>query len=161
MIVREACHHDDDAIRRVVESAFNRRAEVNLVDRLRSEGDAVISLVGVEETGVIGHVLFSKMSAPFPTLGLGPLSVAPQHQRLGAGTRLIRAGLERAEMAGWKCVFVLGNPAYYTRFGFNAALASKFICRYAGPHLMALTFGPGVSVLSGEVEYAPAFQNLG
>jgi putative acetyltransferase len=100
------------------------------------------------------------MAAPFPALGLAPLSVAPVHQRLGVGRQLIGAGIERAAKGGWACVFVLGDPAYYTRFGFDAALASGFKSPYAGSYFMALALGLNLPATTGVVEYAPAFKSL-
>lgn len=94
--------------------------------------------------------MFSRMTASFPALGLGPVSVKPERQRSGVGSRLISEGLARAQGDGWKAVFVLGDPDYYRRFGFNPALASRFHCRYSGPHLMALALGGG-SLTSGRL----------
>ncbi|MFN4090068.1 MAG: GNAT family N-acetyltransferase [Alphaproteobacteria bacterium] len=87
--------------------------------------------------------------------------LAPWRRRGVAGT-LIRAGLAQAGEAGWQGVFVLGDPEYYNRFGFDAAAASGFVKPYAGPHLMALAPGGGhPPVRSGRIEHAPAFAELG
>lgn len=59
---------------------------------------------------------------------LGPLGVVPSHQRCGAGTALVREGLERLEKRGVRQVFVLGDPAYYGRFGFRAERDVKTPC---------------------------------
>jgi len=64
--------------------------------------------------------------------------------------------------AGWGAVFVLGNPAYYGRFGFNAGDASGFTSPYAGLHFMVLALARGgLPMLRGRVEYAAAFAKLG
>ena len=156
-VIRDEGPMDRAAVRAVIEAAFARPDEADLVDRLREDGDREVSLVAVEGGEIVGHVLFSKMSAPFRALGLAPVAVAPARQRSGIGSRLIRAGLERARAAGWQGVFVLGDPAYYRRFGFDPALAAGFACVYAGPHLMALALGPALPVRGGEIGYAPAF----
>ncbi len=160
MVVREESPADISAIRRVVGQAFGRPDEADLVDRLRTADDAVVSLVAEDEV-IIGHVLLSRMSAPFPALGLAPLSVAPSHQRSGVGSRLVRASLDRARQDGWKGVFVLGEPDYYRRFGFDPSLASGFACDYAGPYLMALALDGALPVGEGRIAYAPAFAALG
>jgi putative acetyltransferase len=160
MVVREETPADVSAIQRVVSEAFGRPDEADLVDRLRIAGDAVVSLVA-EEDGIVGHVLLSRMSAPFPALGLAPLSVAPSHQRRGVGSRLVRDALDRARRGGWRGVFVLGEPEYYRRFGFDPSLASGFACDYAGPFLMALALEGGLPVGEGRIAYAPAFAALG
>ena len=151
---------DIPAIRDVVVAAFGRDMEAELVDRLRGDGDGVISLVAVEGGRIVGHVLFSRMSAPFRALGLAPVSVAPDRQRSGIGSGLIRAGLARSARDGWQAVFVLGEPAFYRRFGFDPDLAKGFSSPYAGPYLMALALDGRLPVTKGEIEYAAAFAGL-
>ena len=101
------------------------------------------------------------MSAPFKAVGLAPVSVAPARQRCGIGRRLIRAGLRRAADEGWQGAFVLGDPAYYRRFGFNPERASGFASPYAGPHLMVLGLHGDLAATEGRIDYAPAFAALG
>ena len=159
-IIRDEEAGDEPGIRAVVAAAFARQGEARLVERLRTAGDAVISLVAVDRDEIVGHAVWSKMSAPFRALGLGPVAVTPDRQRAGIGDRLIRAGLEQAREAGWQAVFVLGDPAYYGRFGFDAGQASGFMCRYAGRHFMVLALGGPLPVTRGVVEYASAFALL-
>lgn len=132
---------DRTAIRQIVAAAFGGDIEADLVDALRTDGDSSISLVAEDEGAIIGHVLFSPMEAPFRALGLGPVAVLPARQRSGVGGALIRAGIEEARRQGWQGIFVLGEPAFYRRFGFDPALAAGFDCVYAGPYLMALPLG--------------------
>jgi len=161
MIIRSEDPTDLAAIRSVVTAAFSRPDEANLVDRLRQEGDSVISLVALEGSELVGHVLFSRMRAPLWALGLAPVSVIPERQRGGIGTRLIRAGLDQSRQRGWRGVFVLGDPAYYGRFGFDAGLARGFQSPYRGPHFMALALDAELPTAAGVAEYAPAFRALG
>ena len=160
MVVGEEAPPDIPAIRAVVEAAFDRSDEAELVARLRADGDAVTSLVAVDDDRIVGHVMLSRMTAPFRALGLAPVSVAPDRQRSGIGSRLIRDGLARAAAAGWEGVFVLGEPAYYRRFGFSPALASGFASPYAGPYLMALALAGALPARDGRIAYAPAFATL-
>lgn len=161
MIIRCEEPADVSEIRKIVESAFPTPAEARLVERLRSDGDAVISMVAVESGIVVGHVMLSKMDAPFRALGLAPLAVAPDRQRKGIGGSLVRSALKEAEKKGWQGIFVLGDPDLYQRFGFDPALASGFTSPYAGPHLMALSFNRPLPVATGIIGYAPAFAALG
>ena len=152
---------DIAAIHQLVAAAFQRSDEANLVDRLRMNGECVISLVALDGAEIIGHALFSKMAAPFLALGLAPVSVKPIRQRAGIGSQLIRVGLDRARQAGWQAVFVLGDPKYYRRFGFDPDLASAFSCRYSGPNLMALALTTDLPTSEGVIEYAPVFHSFG
>ena len=153
---------DVAAIRFVEEVAFGRSAEAQLVDDLRDAGDSVFSLVAVDDGTVVGHIMLSRMKAPFPALALAPVAVLPEYRRTGFASRLIRQGVARSEAAAWAGIFVLGDPAFYRRFGFDAGKASGFISPYAGPHLMALPLGKNeLPTDTGIIEHAPAFAKLG
>ena len=148
-------------IRRILTEAFPSLAEANLVEQLRRDGAARIALVATQDGRVIGYVAFSEMRAPFRALGLAPVAVAADQRGRGIAAALISAGLAQAKAGGWEAVFVLGDPAYYRRFGFRADAAAGFDSPYAGPHLMALALtGAGLPVRSGRIDYAPAFASL-
>ena len=161
-LIRTTLPADDRAICAIVTAAFGQADEADLVDRLRADGDAEISLVAVRDSAIVGHVLLSRMQAPAHALGLAPVSVRPLAQGQGIGSALIRAALGMAREEGWKAVFVLGDPGYYTRFGFQTELAKRFESPYAGPHFMALELLPGALTGNGgtatEARYAPAFE---
>jgi putative acetyltransferase len=158
--IREEERSDIPAIRELVTAAFGRAVEADLVDRLRADGDAVISLVATEGGGLVGHLLLSRMMAPVRALGLAPVSVLPARQGVAIGSKLIGAGVARAAQAGWEAVFVLGDPAFYSRFGFDAELARGFQSQYAGSCFMVMAVSGSLSATSGRVEYAPAFAGL-
>lgn len=160
-LIRDEQPEDVAAIHAVVTAAFGQPAEADLVDQLRVDGDSVISLVTVENGLIVGHVLFSKMSAPFRALALAPVSVLPDRQNGGIGSQLIRAGLERAEQDDWLAVFVLGEPEYYGRFGFDPALAAGFTSPYAGPYFIARALNGSLPATEGKIDHAPAFAALG
>ena len=129
------------------------------MERLCGDGDAVLSLVAVEAGDVVGHVLFSRLRAPASALALAPLAVRADRQRRGIGARLVEAGLDRAREEGWRAVVVLGDPAYYRRFGFRPEAMQGMASPYAGPALMGLALAPGG--LNGPcIEHAPAFASL-
>ena len=129
------------------------------MERLRGDGDAVLSLVAVEAEAVVGHVLFSRLRAPAAALALAPLAVAAGCRRRGIGARLVEAGLDRAKREGWRAVIVLGDPAYYSRFGFRPEAVRGMASPYAGPALTGLALAEGG--LSGpRIEHAPAFASL-
>jgi putative acetyltransferase len=162
MLVREERERHYAAVRQLHIDAFPTPAEADLVEQLRRSGDAIISLVVIEQERVVGHAMFSAMRAPSKALGLGPVSVASDKRRSGVAAELIKQGIARAPTQGWDAIFVLGSPAYYSRFGFSAGAASGFMSRYAGPHLMVLALG-GASLAprSAQIDYAPAFAALG
>jgi putative acetyltransferase len=160
VLIRDEERADIPAVRKIVEEAFLQPAEARLVDRLRADGDAVISAVAVDAEQIVGHIMFSRMTAPIRALGLAPVAVKPSLQGNGIGSELIRWGLAQAKTNQWQGVFVLGDPKYYERFGFSVALASAFESAYAGEHFMALALNGVLPVISGRVEYAAAFKML-
>jgi putative acetyltransferase len=160
VLIRDGEPADIAEIRKLVEETFLQPAEANLVDRLRADGDSVISAVAVDDGHIVGHIMFSSMKAPFRALGLAPLAVMTSRQRNGIGSQLILWGLAQAKTDGWQAAFVLGDPNFYRRFGFGAALASGFKSQYAGEHFMALALNGDLPVASGKVEYPDAFKML-
>ena len=158
--IREESAADLVGVREVVTAAFGGAAEADLVDRLRADGDAAIALVAAEHGRIIGHILFSPVRAPFRALALAPVAVLPGRQRQGIGSALIETGLAHATTAGWEGVFVVGEPAFYRRFGFEPELAAGFQSPYAGPYLMALALSRPLPTVSGRVDHAPAFAAL-
>jgi putative acetyltransferase len=162
MIVRDEHEHHYAAVRQLLIGAFPTPAEADLVEQLRRDGDAVISLAAFDGERVVGQAMFSVMRAPFKALGLGPVSVVSDKRRLGVAAALVEQGIARAYAGQWDAIFVLGSPAYYSRFGFSADAASGVVSPYAGPDLMVLTLG-GASLAprSGRIDYAPAFAALG
>lgn len=158
LAIRPEVQSDASAIRRVHERAFARKEEADLVEALRRHGSVVISLAAQEGRDIIGHALLSKMEAPFRALGLAPVAVLPEHQGKGVGSALIDEGLREARLQGWEGAFVVGEPRYYARFGFDAAKAAGFTSPYAGPYFMALALqGTELPVTTGRVDYAPPF----
>jgi putative acetyltransferase len=161
MRLRAELPSDRDGIRKLLRLRFPAPAEAELVDRLRADGEVAISLIAEESDGIMGHVLFSRMSAPFPALGLAPVAVDPAWRRQGIAARLIEDGLAKARDTGWRAVFVLGDPAYYRRFGFDVGLAAGFSSPYAGPHFMVRALTDALPALAGSVDYPKAFAALG
>lgn len=116
---------DIEQVREVLRAAFRTEAESKLVDALRENGQAVISLVAVRDGEVLGHILFSPVTSAPPGeakgLGLAPLAVRPAAQSQGIGSRLVQEGLRLCKERGYDFCVVLGDPRYYQRFGFEQA----------------------------------------
>lgn len=130
-------------------TAFDTPMEAGLVDRLRDAAQPVISMVAVDVEKVVGHVLFSPVVLSehdyLRIMGLAPMAVAPEYQRKGVGSALVRAGLERCKALGYGAVVVLGHPEYYPRFGFVPAARFGVRCVYDAPEeaFMLVELQPG------------------
>ena len=156
--------HDRPEIHALLEAAFGQPAEADLVQRLRADGDLVLSLAA-DDGNLVGHIAFSRLALPdAPSLracALAPLAVLPQRQRHGIGSDLVREALKRLEEDGMDLVLVLGEPDYYGRFGFTPDLAKRLETPYDGPYLQALALSESGKAAHGPAVYAGAFAELG
>jgi putative acetyltransferase len=158
--IRDEQAKDIDQVREIVRAAFPSDAESKLVDSLRANGKAIISLVAVHGDEVLGHILFSPVTATPPIeargIGLAPIAVRPDVQSQGIGSKLIRQGLRLCQELGFDYCVVLGSPDYYQRFGFEWASPLGIRNEYGVDHeFMILRFSQrGVS---GLVQYGSEF----
>jgi putative acetyltransferase len=160
MSIRTATPRDREAIRLVEEHAFGQKAEAGLVDALVAGGESVLELVAEEEGHVVGHILFSRLYVEgsgkrFAAVALAPLAVEPSFHGTGIGGALIREAHLRLKQAGERLSIVLGEPAYYGRFGYTHERACKFASDYQCDALQAVAWGEAPK--SGRLVYAPAF----
>ena len=164
---------DSDAaeIAAVTRAAFGSaegagETEAALIEALRSRGKAVVSLVAMNDERVVGHVLFSEVTVetenPVRVLGLAPLGVHPDAQGRGLGSALVDRGLRECRSAGYDAVVVLGEPAYYRRFGFEPAGRYGLSNQYgADEGFMVLGLRPGaLDDLTGIAMYEPEFAEV-
>ena len=162
LFVRYEAGSDGDAVRELLTQSFPTAAEADLVERLRADGDLVLAVVAENGGQIVGYAAFSMMRAPFVAVGMAPVAVSVDVRRQGIGTAMILTGLGELRAIGVEAAFVLGDPAYYTRFGFDAAAAAGFQSPYAGPHFMVATLtGRALPATTGRVDYAPPFSALG
>lgn len=138
--------------------------EAEIVERLRADGDHVpeLCLVALAGDGTLtGHIVLSKARVEqHPALGLGPIAVAPDRQREGIGSALMRAAIERARATDYALIGLLGHAGYYPRFGFEPAEATYGITSAydARPeNWLALALPAYRPDVRGRFEYAPAF----
>ena len=167
VIIRVEQPGDIPHIRDIVAHAFGQRAEADLVDQLRADGDLLTSLVAVAGSGeLVGHILFSRLPIEgahgrlTEAAALAPLAVRPEYQGKGVGSALTKAGIRACTARGVDAIIVVGDPKFYRRFGFSAAAASSLQSPYPGDAFMALELKPGALRAKGTVRYAAAFGAL-
>ena len=166
LVIRAEQPGDLDAIRALVLTAFQDHphhvpgaapTEHKIVDELRRVGELSLSLVGIEEGHIVGHIAFSPVRINdllTGWYGLGPVAVDPVRQRSGIGSAIIRHGLTKLRNDRAAGVVLVGNPTYYNRFGFHAD--SRL--HYADvPPEYFLTHSFSADIPSGIVTFHPAF----
>ena len=127
MAVRPEEAGDEAAIAAVTAAAFagvpySDQNEPLIIERLRAAGALVVSLVAEDDGVIVGHIGFSPVALSGGEggwYGLGPVSVAPDRQGRGVGSALVRKGLDRLRALNAAGCVVLGELAYYRRFGFS------------------------------------------
>ncbi|UOY90216.1 GNAT family N-acetyltransferase [Bacillus glycinifermentans] len=173
ILIRQELTEDYNTTEEIVKKAFlneeySDKKEHLLVNRIR-KSDAFIpelSLVALNQgKNIIGHVLLSKIKIAdgdnaVDSLALAPVSVAPEYQKKGIGSRLIRTALKNAAELGHRSVIVLGHKDFYPKFGFKPASLWNIQAPFEVPDevFMALELTDhSLEHVQGVVHYSEAF----
>ena len=165
MLIRDEQIGDQEMICSVIAAAFanhphSNQKEPYLVNALRESMALTLSLVAEDDGKIIGHIAFSpvQIDGVFQGwYGLGPVSVLPIRQRRGAGKSLIDAGLERLRQSGANGCVLLGEPEYYSRFGFRPE-PRVWLEGVPPEFFLALPFHQPIP--NGRVDYHSAFSEV-
>ena len=169
MQIRPANEDDHSGIDALLKAAFPGPEEARLVVSLRAADQDTLELVAVDHHTTVGTIFFSPVEAKSPAgtefygIGLAPMAVIPEHQHRGIGSALIEHGLTFLTSLGVPWCVVLGDPAYYSRFGFKPAgsIGWKWDGDPDGDHAEAFMIMPlGGNALPDQpamVSYHPAF----
>lgn len=163
MIIRRERPEDIERIYPMIARAFaghphSDGSEPEIVRRLRKAGALSLALVAEGDNGaIIGHVAFSPAGIADKSdcwFALGPLAVEPSYQRQGIGTALMLGGLELLRDERAAGVVLVGDLAFYGRFGFRAE-PSLILNGVPPDHVLALPFEGDVP--AGDVAFHRAF----
>jgi len=171
VLIRTEQPADVEPIRAVTVSAFRKDGdgpdpvEADLVEWLREDEGWIpeLSFVAEHEGAVVGHVVATRgYVGEFPALGLGPLSVHPDHQRIGIGSALVHELLSVADRMGETLVALLGDPDYYERFGFREStwFGVQPPQEDWGDDFQALTLTSHDPAMAGRFRYAAPFERI-
>ncbi|MBR9842448.1 MAG: N-acetyltransferase [Rhodobacteraceae bacterium] len=153
MIIRGYGPKDAAKVRDVVKRAFGQDDEAVLVEALREGGYMALELVAEDRGRIVGHVALSRMSAPDGWLALAPVSVDPKRQKKGIGSALCQMAVDYANAP----VVVLGDAAYYTRFGFDYSRATRLKTPFPVEHTGLYAPKLDVAQPAETLTYAPPF----
>ena len=168
MIIRQEQASDIAAVDELIKQAFapvpySDHQEHLLVKRLRQSKDFIpeLSLITELEGQVVGHILFTKAQINHTTvLALAPLAVHPDYQNQGIGLALVNKGHQLAQTLQFPCSIVLGDPKYYSRFGYQPAEKWGIVPPFDVPsdHFMGVLLTHTAPQLQGTLTYSKAFE---
>ncbi|MCG9510586.1 N-acetyltransferase [Acinetobacter pittii] len=162
IIVRDEEMTDIEAIEKLTKAAFQNaehssHTEHFIVNSLRTQGQLTISLVAIEDGSIIGHVAISPVemsSGEIGWYGLGPISVHPDKQGCGIGSLLMNKSLQKLKQLGAQGCVLLGEPSYYSRFGFKN-YPELILPNVPSEYFQAVTFSGNIP--KANVKYHEAF----
>ena len=165
-LIRPETAADAEAIEAITIAAFLTAPHADhtehfIVRALREAGALTVSLVAELDGRVTGHVAISPVAVSDGAngwFGLGPISVSPDQQGRGIGSCLIRAALRQLKERGAAGCVLVGDPAYYGRFGFRQE-GSLVLPGVPAEYFQALSLGGRIP--QGSVTYHAAFSATG
>ncbi|WP_200552338.1 GNAT family N-acetyltransferase [Kosakonia sp. LAM2021] len=167
MLIRVEIPIDAPGIDALLRRSFGGEAEATLVHDLREDGLITLGFVATDDEGqVIGYVAFSPVSVAGEELqwvGLAPLAVDEQYRGQGIARQLVYEGLDSLNEFGYAAVVTLGDPAFYSRLGFEKAAQYNLHCRWSESHdafLVHRLADDAFNGVSGLVEYSDHFNRF-
>ena len=170
--LRQETEQDHKSVFNVIQQAFENEEysdhkEQFLVERLRKSNAFIpeLSIVAEVDNKIVGHILLTKLEIEndintYESLALAPVSVLPEFQGKGVGSKLILHSHEVAKELGYKSIMLLGHEKYYPRFGYE--LTNKYGIEMpfdvpAENCMVAVLAKNGLSGVRGKVIYPDAF----
>ena len=162
--IREEHPDDFAAICDLNRRAFGQDQEAKIVDALRANGAALLSLVATLEDEVIGHIMYSPaVVGDLTGAALGPMAVLPEHQRKGIGSKLVETGNKKLRDTGCPFIIVVGHADYYPRFGFRRASEHGIKSEWELPDeafMLSVLDEQKMQNISGLARYRPEFSTV-
>lgn len=172
--IEQVVHYDE--VESVIQKAFENAHYTNgkewlLVKKLRASEHFIpeLSLIALYERQIIGHVLLSSIEITdasgrkHSSLALAPLSVLPEFQNKEVGSQLMLAAISSAKSTSFNSIILLGDPDYYSRFGFKPASQWSILPPFEvqDETFMAIELKQGsLATVSGVVVYPPEFDEM-
>ena len=161
-MIREAKESDLEKIFNLIYSAFDNKAEPDLVRQLILDEDLFLNLIFESSDTIVGNIVVSKLTMePDKGLlcgGIAPFSVLPENQSSGIGSQLMESAIKKSKEMKIDALFLLGDPNYYKRFNYKV---SNLASDYSARHFQELELTKDCLVnVNSKVIYANAFTSL-
>ncbi|EKN6243727.1 N-acetyltransferase [Yersinia enterocolitica] len=167
MLIRVEIPVDAPGIDALLRKAFKGDDEAELVQQLREDGLLTLGIVATDdEGGVVGYAAFSPVDVGGEDrqwVALAPLAVEEGLRRQGLAEKLVYEGLDSLNEFGYAAVVVLGDPAYYQRFGFVPAARHQLTCRWPDTEEVFQVYALAEDALTdadGEVVFSAPFNRF-
>ncbi|CAH0217319.1 N-acetyltransferase [Erwinia aphidicola] len=167
MLIRTEIGVDAASIDSLLRRCFPTSAEAELVQQLREDGLLTLGVVATDDEGqVLGYAAFSPVTLAEEDrqwVGLAPLAVDESVRKQGLGKQLIYEGLDTLNEFGYAAVVVLGDPAYYGRYGFEPAARYGLHSRWQESEAAFQVYKLAEDAFSGtegRIEYSAPFNRL-
>ncbi|WED21235.1 N-acetyltransferase [Vibrio sp. JC009] len=167
MLIRTEAPADILPVDALLKSAFETEAEASLVMKLRENAKLTLALVACNDEGeVVGYVMFSPVSLEGEDLGwqgMAPVAVKEEYRNQGIAGDLIKEGLESLYQFGYSACVVLGDPAFYGRYGFKDSADFGFSCEWEVPEgaFRVAELEPGIfDGKKGLIQYSEEFAQV-
>ncbi len=164
MLIRTEIGVDAASIDSLLRRCFPTSAEAELVQQLREDGLLTLGVVATDDEGqVLGYAAFSPVTLAEEDrqwVGLAPLAVDESVRKQGLGKQLIYEGLDTLNEFGYAAVVVLGDPAYYGRYGFEPAARHGLHSRWQESEAAFQVYKLAEDAFSGtegRIEYSAPF----
>lgn len=162
LLIRNEAPGDGPAVEHLTVAAFEHAPHAShtehfIVNALRRAGQLFVSLVADDDGELVGHVALSPVTISNGAAGwygLGPISVQPRRQGQGIGAQLMESALANLRRSGAEGCVVLGDPAYYGRFGF-VVHPGLLLAGVPPEYFQAISFSN--TCPTGQVTYHAAF----
>lgn len=166
--IRPEEFEDYSQITLVNNSAFGGKSEAKLIEKIRQSDRYIpeLTLVAELDDKIVGHIMFSYVDLVekevTKVLALAPMAVLPQYQNCGIGSLLVTTGLKVAAKTAAPLVIVLGHNKFYSRFGFQTAIAYDIQSSFEVPNeiFMVYFLNGNSNKHRGKVVYPAAFNNV-
>ena len=144
--IRTETTTDITAREALLDEAYGRSRFRKPSEKIRRGRTPAESLVAFDGERIVGTVrLWNIDCGGKPALLLGPVAVACDRQGEGIGAALMAHAVEAARLSGYAAIVLVGDAAYYGRFGFTAEKTGALAM--PGPferhRLLALELVPG------------------
>jgi predicted N-acetyltransferase YhbS len=125
-----------------------------------------LSYVAILDGKIVGNIVYVEskiigLEKEHIVLTFGPVSVLPEYQNKGIGSKLIEYTKQLAKEMGYRAIIIYGYPEYYERFGFKASKEYKITNKdkkYPAALLVYELFSDALNGINGIFDEGDAYK---